>query len=355
MLTFSVTSVIVSSVIVLWKLAKPTGGGEPAGLSLFYFTGDFHMPASQNFLTFTQQVNFLKNDKHIQIPNQKYAEEMIQHIGYFSLIGGYKHLFRIPLTKKYKPGTTFDEIVSLYQFDAGLRELFLKYLLQIERHVGNLIAYYFCELHGTSQAEYLNPGNYNNHPRNRKTVRGLIQKLYGAVNTTEYDYINYYRTQYGNIPLWVTVSVLTFGSLSKMYNVLPQSLRSKICKHFSSVNQKQLERFLSVLTKYRNACAHSDRLFTYKTVDQISDTVLHSKLAIPKNGNQYIYGKQDLFAVVIAFRYLLPKQDFTAFKGRLVREIDKVNQKLVHIPEKELLEQMGFPQNWKDITRYRQI
>lgn len=280
---------------------------------------------------------------------------MIQHIGYFSLIGGYKHLFRIPLTKKYKPGTTFDEIVSLYQFDAGLRELFLKYLLQIERHVGNLIAYYFCELHGTSQAEYLNPGNYNNNPRNRKTVRGLIQKLYGAVNTTEYDYINYYRTQYGNIPLWVTVSVLTFGSLSKMYNVLPQSLRSKICRHFSSVNQKQLERYLSVLTKYRNACAHSDRLFTYKTVDQISDTVLHSKLAIPKNGNQYIYGKQDLFAVVIAFRYLLPKQDFTAFKGRLVREIDKVNKKLVHIPEKELLEQMGFPQNWKDITRYRQI
>lgn len=313
------------------------------------------MPASQNFLTFTQQADFLKNEKHILISHQEYAEEILQRIGYFSLIDGYKYLFRIPFTKKYKSGTTFDEIVALYQFDADLRELFLRYLLQIERHIGNLAAYYFCELHGASQTEYLNPDNYNRQPHNEKTVQGLIKKLYGAVNTKEYDYINYYRTQHKNVPLWVTVNILTFGSLSKMYDVLPHSLRSKICRHFYSVNQKQLGRYLSVLTKYRNVCAHSDRLFSYKTVDQISDTLLHSKLAIPKRGNQYIYGKQDLFAVVIALRYLLPKQDFIVFKSRLLRQINMINKKLVHISERELLAQMGFPENWNDITRYRKI
>jgi len=51
-----------------------------------------------------------------------------------------------------------------------------------------------------------------------------MQKLHGAVNTNEYEYINYYRTQYGNIPLWVTTSILTFGSLSKMYKVLPSAI-----------------------------------------------------------------------------------------------------------------------------------
>lgn len=311
------------------------------------------MAASKNFLTFSQQVESLKNDKHIIIPDQQYAEEILQRIGYFSLMGGYKHLFRVPFAKKYKPGTSFDEIVALYQFDAELRELFLKYLLQIERHVGNLMAYYFMELHGISQAEYMDPNNYNNIPRNRKTIGGLIKKLHGAINTTEYEYVNHYRTKYNNIPLWVTTSVLTFGSLSKMYNVLPQSLRSKVCRHFPSVNQRQLERFLSVLTKYRNVCAHSDRLFTYKTIDQILDTPLHAKLGIPKQGNQYIYGKQDLFAVVIAFRYLLPKEDFTNFKRKLIREIGKLNKRLVHITEKELLEQMGFPEKWRNIARYR--
>lgn len=226
-------------------------------------------------------------------------------------MGGYKQLFRIPFTKKDKPETIFAEIVASYQFDADLRELFLKHLLQIERHIGNLIAYYFIEAYGVSQNEYMNPNNYNNIPRNQNTIGGLVKKLYGAINFTEHDYVNYHRTQYGNIPLWVTASVLTFGSLSKMYHVLPQSFRSKICRHFPKANnQRQLERYLSVLTKYRNACAHGERLFTYKTVDQILDTPLHAKLKIPKKGSQYIYGKQGLFSVVIAFRDLLLKEDF---------------------------------------------
>ena len=58
-------------------------------------------------------------------------------------MGGYKHLFRISNTKKYKAGTSFEEIVSLYKFDAELRELFFKYLLQIERQMRSLMSYYF--------------------------------------------------------------------------------------------------------------------------------------------------------------------------------------------------------------------
>ena len=109
------------------------------------------MSASKQFLTFTQQVDYPKNEKGITISNDQFAEDTLQHIGYFALMSGYKELFRIPFSKKYKPGTSFDEIVTLYQFDVRLRELFLKYLLQIERHIGNLIAYYFVEAHGIFQ------------------------------------------------------------------------------------------------------------------------------------------------------------------------------------------------------------
>ena len=65
-----------------------------------------------------------------------------------------------------------------------------------------------------------------------------------------------------------------------------------------------MEQFLSVLTKYRNVCAHGERLFTYRTVDAIADAPLHKKLSLPQSGNQYEKGKQDLFAVVIAFRII---------------------------------------------------
>ena len=91
-------------------------------------------------------------------------------------MGGYKHLFRISNTKKYKAGTSFEEIVSLYKFDAELRELFFKYLLQIERQMRSLMSYYFTEMYGAEQKQYLDANNYNTK-RNHATIVKLIETL----------------------------------------------------------------------------------------------------------------------------------------------------------------------------------
>ncbi len=96
----------------------------------------------KTFASFEQQIQHLE-DKGIIISDRAYAEAMLKQIGYFPLIGGYKHLFRVPFTKTYKIGTTFEEIVALYEFDSDLRDLFFKYLLQIERNLRSLMSYYF--------------------------------------------------------------------------------------------------------------------------------------------------------------------------------------------------------------------
>lgn len=311
------------------------------------------MLSPKKFSTFSEQVEWLQTEKQIVITNKQSAENILKRIGYFPLMGGYKHLFRIPLTKKYKPGTSFEEIVSLYEFDRELRELFFHYLLLIERHLRSLMSYYFSEHYGETQAAYLNADNFNNSRKNHYTIIRLVATLQRAVSTTDYEYINYYRNTYKNIPLWVLINVLTFGNLSKMYKVFPQSLQSKVCKNFGIINRRQMEQFLSVLTKFRNVCAHGERLFTYRTMDNISDLPLHKKLSIPMNGIQYQYGKNDLFAVVIAFRYLIPSKDFRIFKRKLSALIDRASKNLTHIDNNELLNRMGFPQNWRDITRYR--
>ena len=189
----------------------------------------------------------------------------------------------------------------------------------------SLMSYYFTEMYGAEQKQYLDANNYNNTKRNHATIVKLIATLKRATTTTDYTYINYYRKTYGEIPLWVLANVLTFGNLSKMFRVFPQSLKSKVSKNFEPLNQHQMEQFLSVLTKYRNVCAHGERLFTYRTVDAI---------------------------VVIAFRYLLPGKDFLEFKRKLIKEIDRVNREVEHISEGELLNKMGFPENWKSITKY---
>ena len=141
------------------------------------------------FSTVDDQVALLRDIKGIQISNEVYAKDILSRIGYFPLMGGYKHLFRIPLTKNYKPGTSFEEIVALYEFDADLRELVFRYLLQIERHARSLISYYFTEIHGELQSEYLDPNNYNNIRRNGRSLSKLIRTLQYAIGTSDYAYI----------------------------------------------------------------------------------------------------------------------------------------------------------------------
>ena len=120
------------------------------------------MRMPKKFSSFSEQVSWISDEKKIIIKDKNYAEKKLKQIGYFPLMGGYKHLFRIPNTKKYKDGTSFEEIVNLYEFDAELRELFFKYLLQIERQLRSLMSYYFTELYGAKQKQYLNVENYNN-------------------------------------------------------------------------------------------------------------------------------------------------------------------------------------------------
>ena len=60
------------------------------------------MQTPKKFSSFSDQVSWITDEKGIKIKDGEYAEEMLRQIGYFPLMGGYKHLFRISNTKKYK-------------------------------------------------------------------------------------------------------------------------------------------------------------------------------------------------------------------------------------------------------------
>ena len=306
------------------------------------------------FLTYEQQISLLKS-KGLCISDDTKATETLMHIGYFQLIGGYKHCFKNSTTKKYLDGTTFDDIVALYHFDENLRHLFLEHLLIVERNIKTQMSYAFCLHHGADQAHYLNNANYHVTPLNRTKVMKLIGILNNlATSPTDYPYINHHQKRHHNVPLWVLINAITFGSMSKMFEYFPQSLQSQIAKQYP-LNISDLMRLLSVLTKYRNACAHGERLFTYKTTDAIPNLLIHEKLKITKKNEQFIYGKNDLFAVVISFRYLLPNDDFKSFKKSLAVQIASFLSDCDNISEDQLHKLMGLPTNWKKITSFSKI
>ena len=53
------------------------------------------------FFSFSNQVSWISDEKGIRIKDREYAEVMLRQIGYFPLMGGYKHLFHTPSARYY--------------------------------------------------------------------------------------------------------------------------------------------------------------------------------------------------------------------------------------------------------------
>ena len=58
------------------------------------------MQTPKKFSSFSDQVSRISDEKGIKIKDREYAEEMLRQIGYFPLMGGYKHLFTVWMLRK---------------------------------------------------------------------------------------------------------------------------------------------------------------------------------------------------------------------------------------------------------------
>ena len=278
----------------------------------------------------------------------------MHNIGYYSLIDGYKDIFYNSMKRTYEKNTSFTDIVALYEFDENLRFLVFKYICHIEQKIRSLISYSFCEAFSENQSAYLNPANYNISKKNSRDISKLISILtYEANQNMEHSYVVYQRNTYGNVPLWVIMKTLTLGQTSKMYSFMLPSIKSKVSVHYDKITEKELIQYLKVLTVFRNICAHNERLFSFETRFEIPNTVLHKKMGISQKGTQYLYGKHDMFALLIAFRYLLDDNDFKLLKQELTKLFHTFSTATSVSQKGKLLQAMHFPSNWANITHYK--
>lgn len=120
-----------------------------------------------------------------------------------------------------------------------------------------------------------------------------------------------------------------------------------------SIAEFDLSSLLNILCKTRNLCAHDERLYNYEypAYTGINDTKYHKLLNLPVLNGRYTIGKNDLFAVVIALKLLLSKEDYDKFHHKLFSRIMSIQSKLKTITLKDVLNAMNFPNNWHDIAK----
>jgi len=303
----------------------------------------------KEFKTIDEQINILKN-RGLLFDEENEAKEILLRENYFFL-SGYRHLFIMRGSSRFISGTTFRELHSLFLFDRYFRNILFKYLSIIENQLKSVISYQLSKNYGFREKDYLNPKNFNQDLKKNRRVKDVIEKMKRQirVNSAHHNATMHYINKYGYIPMWVSVKVLSFGIVCELYSILKKEDLIEVADVFN-VSSNYLVEFLPILSNYRNLCAHEDIVFEHRTEKWIRNTEYHEKLNIDKMDGEYIYGKNDMFAVIIILKYLLREEEFRLFMREIEYEIEKLDGRVDSIPIEKILGRMGFPVNYMDIV-----
>lgn len=305
----------------------------------------------KEFKTIDEQIEILKN-KGLIINDIDKAKDILLRENYF-FINGYRSLFlKSEVNKSFIYGTTFDEIYSMFYFDRQVRNIIFKNVLIVENNLKSILSYVVSKNRGYKEKNYLNPNNFVRNPKQSRQVNDLLKKMARQIKTngTQHSATAHYLSHYDYIPLWVVVKVLSFGIVSELFTILKPEDQIEIAK-FLDVPKEDMLDYLPILANYRNLCAHEDLCYDHKTQKVINDCKYHSLLSIPKMNGEYIYGKNDMFSVMIILKFMLSKSAFTLLLNELSYEIDHLSGRLHSIDISKVLDYMGFPENYRDLAR----
>ena len=303
------------------------------------------------FKTLDEQISILRG-KNLIIDDEEYVKNILLRENYF-FINGYRYLFyKSNKEKTFIKGTNFREIYALFYFDRQLRNILFKNILILENNIKSIISYELSRKYGFKEKKYLNPSNFTTDPKRTRQVNDLVKKIKSQiiVNGKEHTATKHYKSNYGYIPLWVVVKVLSFGIVGELYTILKLEDQEKIASLFN-VDVESLLPYLPIIANYRNLCAHEDICYEHKTQKEIPLTKYHELLHIPKMNGEYIYGINDLFALIIILKRLLRKDNFHDMLNEISYELDYLSGRLHSISIDKVLDRMGFPKNFKDIVR----
>ena len=301
------------------------------------------------FKTLDEQIEILQC-RGLIVNDVDKAREILLRENYF-FISGYRHLFmRSAKDNEFIKGTTFDELYATFVFDRRIRNIMFKYILIIENNMKSIISYQLSRKFGIKEKDYLNPKNFTQDGIKARQVNDVLNKMKRQirVNGKQHAATLHYLSNYGYIPMWILVKVLSFGIISELFNILKVEDSYNIAEHYD-LQPETLSIYLSLLSNYRNVCAHEDILYDHRTQRSIPDSIYHYHLDIDMTDDEYNYGKNDLFALVIIMKQMLQENEFHDLIYEIGYEIDVLDGKVNSVPLNLILNKIGFPNNWREI------
>jgi len=316
-------------------------------------------PASAPSKTYTKphlpipsQVQLLVN-RGLAIPDIQKAVDTLTFISYYRLSA-----YMLPYKRRdntgrlldnFCPGTTFDQICNLYQFDKELRLLIFSALERIEVAVRAQIIYQLSAKYGshwTDNSSIFKPAH--GVPKKDGSVITVdvfpvIQKYLASMksHSQSEEFLRHYYATYttpANPPVWMSVETMYFSQLLTICQNLADQRDGNAIAGTFGLSAKVFYSWLLALNNVRNICAHHARLWNRDF------TIVPNKLNNPRlpwiSNVSTVQSRKSYYAFCI-IQYFM-QTIVPAFGFR-----QKLENLFASHPEADIA-LMGFPPNWKN-------
>lgn len=321
------------------------------------------MTNSKPFKTLNQQLKILR-DRGLNVPSN--AKRSLEQNGYYAIINGYKWSFlqrdskgTVISPEQFVNGANFSEIQSLYDFDRELRSILFESLLKYENTLNATVSYRFSEAH-PEEHSYLAIDNFTRDPQKVQSVVRTISSLSNVVKNKsgQDNAIKHYVNKHRHVPLWVLVNFLTFGDINFFHQIMTNDLRITVAKDFThfqrrsypgqfvaGIQPEAIDSVNQLVNHFRNAVAHGEITFSKKIFKTPNLRPFKAALGIP---NIPLNSQAGVFELLIGLKVVLPKKDFKKLAHRINDLIREYQNDFKSITFNSVLNDMNFPQNYKD-------
>lgn len=187
------------------------------------------IPYTKPHATAAQRVAHLRS-KGLLVPRPSVASRKIELIGYERLrIYFLSHRQLNVPGRPFLPGTSYHDIIRLYEADAQLRDACFSAVGQFELLLRNAVSEALSHAHGSHP--YFATSAFKNAEANLTAFQTLAR----VYEQSRDPRAKHYRKTYGPPllpPIWTMKEFLTFGSTSRIFQCLDGKIRTVVASQF---------------------------------------------------------------------------------------------------------------------------
>lgn len=280
-----------------------------------------------------QQIELLKK-RGLLIQNEGKALRQLQIISYFRLANYWHPLEQDKRAHLFKPNSYFENALNLYYFDKKLRALVFTAIQSIEIALRTQMIHHISMKYGAFW--FMD----TTICANERMFQDNLIRIRQEVNRSKEDFIQEHFAKYKRPslpPVWKTLEVVSFGTLSKLYcNLADNTVKKQIAHEFKLPQHLYLESWIKCAAVLRNCVAHHARIWNRRFP-------LKPQLPHKLSGSWIDASQTEQVKFYAQLCYLAYMQDCIHPENTFKQELFKLLETYPNVDTGA----MGFPENWR--------